>query len=135
MSWQSLNASPQSSQGKNPLKELWSAVLSKAVRDAFGASEWVDARSAIAWLKSYNKDFRLVCEFAGRDPQYVYKRLIKPLNQREEYLNDIKNGNHMSTLPRKWIFEGKADTNPNLEFWPQLSKNKTMREMPKPRRN
>jgi len=93
MSWKSLNAAPASSQGKNPLKELWCAVLTKAVRDAFGASDWVDARSAIAWLKSYNKDFRLVCEFAGRDPQYVYKRLIKPLNQREEYLNDIKNGN------------------------------------------
>jgi len=135
MSWKSLSAAPGSSAGKNPLKELWSAVLTKAVRDAFGASDWVDARSAIAWLKSYNKDFRLVCEFAGRDPQYVYKKLIKPLTKREEYLNDIKNGNYMSTLPRKWILEGKADTNPGLEFWPQLSKNKTVRNMPEPGRN
>ena len=135
MSWKSLSAAPGSSAGKNPLKELWSAVLTKAVRDAFSESDWVQARSAIAWLRSYNKDFRLVCEFAGRDPQYVYKKLIKPLTKREEYLNDIKNGNYMSTLPRKWILEGKADTNPGLEFWPQLSKNKTVRNMPEPGRN
>tara|TARA_R110002020_G_scaffold186531_2_gene384585 strand:+ start:25 stop:432 length:408 start_codon:yes stop_codon:yes gene_type:complete len=135
MSWQSLNAVRTSSEGKNPHRELWSAVLSKAVRDAFGASDWVDARSAIAWLKSYNKDFRLVCEYAGRDPQYVYKKLIKPLTQREEYLNDIRNGKDMSTLPRKWIFEGKADNHPGLEFWSQLSKNKTVQKMPEPRGN
>ena len=135
MSWQSLNAAPASSQGKNSLKELWSAVLTKAVRDAFGASDWVDARSAIAWLKSYNKDFRLVCEFAGRDPQYVYKKLIKPLTKREEYLNDIRKGNHLSTLPRKWIHEGKADNHPGLEFWSQLSKSKTVPDVSEPRRN
>ena len=135
MSWQSLNAAPLSSQGKDPLKELWSAVLTKAVRDAFSASEWINARSAIAWLKSYNKDFRLVCEFAGRDPQYVYKKLIKPLTKREEYLNDIRNGNYLSTLPRKWIHEGKADNRPGLEFWHQLSKSKTVQNMSEPRRN
>ena len=75
MGW--IDAEPQSSQGRNPIKELWSAVLTKAVKDAFSTTDWVQARSAIAWLRSYNRDFRLVCEFAGRDPQYVYKKLIK----------------------------------------------------------
>jgi len=129
MSWKSLNAAHGSSQGRDPLKELWSAVLAKAVRDAFNASDWVLARSAIAWLKSYNSDFKTVCEYAGRNPQYVYKKIIRPLNKREDYLNGIKEGNYLSTLPRKWIHEGKADSDPNLEFWTQLPQNKTMQEM------
>tara|TARA_R100000781_G_C4075326_1_gene125883 strand:- start:534 stop:947 length:414 start_codon:yes stop_codon:yes gene_type:complete len=134
MGWKDLSAAPESSQGKDPYKELWSAVLAKAVRDAFTASDWVLARSAIAWLKSYNSDFKTVCEYAGRNPQYVYKKIIRPLNQREGYLNGIKKGNHLSSLPRKWIHESKADDNPNLEFWSQLSQNKTMSEVSKSRR-
>jgi hypothetical protein len=130
-----IDAEPQSSQGRNPIKELWSAVLTKAVKDAFSTTDWVQARSAIAWLRSYNRDFRLVCEFAGRDPQYVYKKLIKPLIKREEYLNAFKENNYVSEMPRKWIHEGKADRDSSVEFWPQLSNDKTVYKMSEPRRN
>ena len=111
---------------RDPVAELWCAVLTKAVRDAFNNVNWVEARAAIAWLKSYSEDFQTVCEYAGRHPQYVYKKLIKPLNKREEYLNGIKEGNYLSTLPGKWIQNNKTDGSPDLEFWNKLQKSETM---------
>ena len=80
-----------SPQGKDPIKELWVAVLARAIHDAFGQNDYVEARKSLAWLKSKRADFQQVCEYAGRDPDYVHKKLTKPLNEREKYFENLRN--------------------------------------------
>ena len=73
-----------------PEQEMWIAVLARAVHDAFGSADYLEASKAIAWLKSYSKDFRDVCEYAGRNPKYVHTKLIKEVTKREKYFHDLK---------------------------------------------
>ena len=73
-----------------PEQEMWIAVLARAVHDAFGSADYLEASKAIAWLKSYSKDFRDVCEYAGRDPKYVHTKLIKEVTKREQYFQNLK---------------------------------------------
>ena len=105
---------------KNPLQELWAAVLATAIHDAFNQVGIIEARSAIAWLKGYSEDFRLVCEYANRNPQYVHKKLIKKLEEREEYLNDFKARtqpyNNLFPLPRKWLHKTKTNYITSVEL-------------------
>ena len=75
---------------KEPEQEMWIAVLARAVHDAFGSIDYFEANKAISWLKGYSKDFRDVCEYAGRNPQYVHNKLIKEVTKREKYFNDLK---------------------------------------------
>ena len=75
---------------KEPEQEMWIAVLARAVHDAFGSIDYFEANKAISWLKGYSKDFRDVCEYAGRNPKYVYDKLIKEVTKREKYFNDLK---------------------------------------------
>ena len=79
-----------SREGKNPIRELWVAVLTRAIHDAFGQNDYTEARRALAWLKGRSQDFREVCEYAGRNPDYVYKKLIKPLNESEKNYEDLQ---------------------------------------------
>ena len=69
--------------------DLWVSVLSKAAHDAIYTSDWREARLAIAWFKSGNYNFRKVCEFAGRDPEYVYRVMELPIKRREK---EMRNG-------------------------------------------
>ena len=75
---------------KEPEQEMWIAVLARAVHDAFGSIDYFEAERAIAWFKNYSKDFRDVCEMAGRNPKYVHDKLIKEIKKREKYFNDLK---------------------------------------------
>ena len=59
-----------------PEKRLFVAVLSQAVHDAF--SEHVGAiekRAARGFLKSDSEDFKLICELAGRNSDYVKEKI------------------------------------------------------------
>ena len=69
---------------------MWIAVLARAVHDAFGSIDYFEAERAISWFKGFSKDFRDVCEMAGRNPQYVHDKLIKEITKREKYLHDLK---------------------------------------------
>lgn len=70
---------------------LWSAVVSQAISDAtanvssVGPSGYKTAvllrDQARRWLLSGSKDFRLVCEFAGLEPDAVRER-VRVLEQR-----------------------------------------------------
>ena len=71
---------------------LWTSVLSKAAHDALYASDWRESKLAIAWFKGKGAGFRKVCELAGRDPEYVYKRIIKYIGEREKHMTSVKNG-------------------------------------------
>ena len=83
---------------KNPLEineegtaehDLWTCVLSKAAHDAIYSTDWRESRLAIAWFKAGRKDFRDVCEYAGRDPAYVHRVMELPIKIREK---EMKNG-------------------------------------------
>ena len=105
---------------KHPIQGLWTAVLYTAIHDAFNQVRIPEARSALAWLKGYGEDFRLVCEYANRNPQYVYKKLIKKLKEREEYLDGFKGTTHpynnLCEVPRKWLHKTKTNYITSVEL-------------------
>ena len=79
-------------------EKLWTAVLARAAEDAciglshtsYGlATQSADNKSilrgqAVAWFASKSEDFQLVCELAGRNPEYVYTTMMKRI-EREDY--------------------------------------------------
>tara|TARA_R100000687_G_C6403371_1_gene142970 strand:+ start:161 stop:523 length:363 start_codon:yes stop_codon:yes gene_type:complete len=105
---------------RNPLLELWSAVLYTAIDDAFNQVRIAEARHALAWLKGCGEDFRLVCEYANRDPEYVHRKLIKKLKKREEYLNGFKARsspyNNLFPVPGKWLHKTKTNYTTSVEL-------------------
>jgi len=60
------------------------AVLSQAIHDAFSKHVLpVEKNQAQTWLLSNSKDFRDICEYAGRDSAYVLQRVrLKILRER-----------------------------------------------------
>ena len=101
MAWGNL-AAPSLTGGRalEPEQYLWIAVLARAVHDAFAVSDYHEARKALAWLKGNSEDFKEVCEMAGRNPAYVHMKLIKQLNEREKYFNDLRRENPFSYLSK-----------------------------------
>jgi hypothetical protein len=99
MAWGNL-AAPSLTGGRalEPEQYLWIAVLARAVHDAFAVSDYHEARQALAWLKGYSEDFKEVCEMAGRNPNYVRMKLIKQLEEREKYFDDLRKENPFSNL-------------------------------------
>jgi hypothetical protein len=99
MAWGNLAApSLTGERALEPEQYLWVAVLARAIHDAFAVSDYHEARQALAWLKGNSDDFKFVCELAGRNPNYVYTKLIKQLNEREKYFDDLRNNNPFSNL-------------------------------------
>ena len=76
-----------------PEHYLWISVLSKAAHDAMYSSDWLESRKAIAWFKANRADFKEVCRMAGRNPEYVYTRMLKPLEEREAHMKWVRSGN------------------------------------------
>ena len=109
---------------KRPEEEkLWTAVLARAAEDACinidnlvrheGFSKNMLRGQAIAWFESKSEDFQLVCELAGRNPQYVHQTMMKriragdydPIKEKarlknEEYLNG--KDKKFRSLERAW---------------------------------
>jgi len=85
-----LEISPE--RGKTPEQDLWTSVLSKAAHDAIYSSDWFESRKAIEWFKANRSDFKEVCKMAGRNPEYVYLKMVKPLVKREDLMERIKSG-------------------------------------------
>jgi len=79
-------------QAKTPEQDLWTSVLSKAAHDAIYSSDWFESRKAIEWFKANRGDFKEVCKMAGRDPDYVYHKMITPLREREGQMERVKTG-------------------------------------------
>ena len=75
-------------------EKLWTAVLARAAEDACisinnlvrheGYSKSILRGQAVAWFKSKSEDFQLVCELAGRNPEYVYTTMMKRI-EKEDY--------------------------------------------------
>ena len=104
-------------------EKLWTAVLARAAEDACisidnlvrheGYSKSILRGQAVAWFKSKSEDFQLVCELAGRNPEYVYTTMMKrikaddynPVKERarlknEEELN--KKDEKLRNLEQAW---------------------------------
>ena len=69
-------------QNKEPEQKLWIAVLAKAFDDAFYSTDERAALEALSWIR-HGSDFNYVCGLAGRDPNYVRKRMLDKVINRE----------------------------------------------------
>ena len=69
-------------QNKEPEQKLWIAVLAKAFDDAFYTTDNRAALEALSWIR-HGIDFNRVCQMAGRDPNYVRKRMLDKVINRE----------------------------------------------------
>ena len=67
---------------KDPEQKLWIAVLAKSFDDAFYCSDERVALQALSWIR-HGSDFNYVCGLAGRDPNYVRKRMLDKVKERE----------------------------------------------------
>ena len=77
----------------NNNNQIFVAILHQAVRDAFISSDGFARRTARAWLLGNSERFKFVCECAGREAEYVQKK-VKQKIERE------KNGNeNLSPMP------------------------------------
>ena len=58
---------------------LYIEVIKKAMNDAFTIGTVSDYSQSVAqsqaksWLNIHNKDFKLICEHAGTEPEYIIK--------------------------------------------------------------
>ena len=73
-------ANIQESAGLHAEQRLFVAVLSQAVHDAFSTHvPELEKQQAQSWLIGNSKDFRSVCEHAGRDSGYVQEKIRKKI--------------------------------------------------------
>jgi hypothetical protein len=89
----------------DPVRNLWRNVLIIALEDLLKNKEKQAMRSVKLfsreemWFSS--KDFELVCEYAGLQPDIVKKRTFETVERiRKKY--DKKN---MSEMPGKWFYK------------------------------
>ena len=65
-----------------PEEKLFIAVRSQAAHDVFSSHvQKNDRDAAIAFFLGRSKQFRDICELAGREPQYVYEKVRKRILQ------------------------------------------------------
>ena len=68
----------------NPEKNLWCSVLKRAIEDASGtvesqhhkATREAIRRATTVWFERGDRDFRMVCEMADFDPDYVQQKAL-----------------------------------------------------------
>jgi hypothetical protein len=76
-----------------PEQALWRAVLLQMITDALSNSQKIDLiryrRDARHWLLRSSRDFRLVCDYAGYNPDWLQQQII-------QFLQD--NAQNMLTL-------------------------------------
>ena len=72
-------------QNKEPEQKLWIAVLAKAFDDAFYTTDERAALEALSWIR-HGSDFNYVCGLAGRAPNYVRKRMLDKVINREAHI-------------------------------------------------
>jgi len=75
-------------EGGNAEHDLWVSVLSKAAHDAIYCADWRESRIAISWFKTGGSNFRKVCEYADREPEYVHRVMELPIKRREKEMNE-----------------------------------------------
>ena len=74
---------------ESPEHDLWVSVLSKAAHDAIYCTDWRESRLALSWFKTGGSNFKKVCEYADREPDYVHRVMELPIKRREK---EMENG-------------------------------------------
>ena len=69
--------------------DLWVSVLSKAAHDAIYCKDCRESLLHISWFKTGGSNFRRVCEYANREPEYVHRVMELPIKRREK---EMENG-------------------------------------------
>ena len=100
-----------------PEKDLWVAVLCRAVLDACKGPPDLDmtrmANKAHKSLYNFNREaarhffmdggshFRLICEMAGRNPQYVQAKVKKVILRKNGWNVDVPITSHYRQVPKR----------------------------------
>ena len=80
MSFRFIKSDNHSDHSASPEKKLFTAILSQAVHDAFSSHvDKIERQAARNFLTRNSKDFRVICEMAGRSPDYVKEKIEKKL--------------------------------------------------------
>ena len=106
-----------------PEKELWVAVLTRAVLDAVKGAPRLNLSlsSNVTHQNNYTYDrdqarhfflrggthFNLICEMAGRDPDYVKERVRKIILRKNGWNVDVPITSHYRQGPRKGRRRGR----------------------------
>lgn len=88
-------------QNKTPEEKLFIAVLSQAVHDVF--SDHVDGfnrQQAKDFFNNETRHFKLICEMAGRNPDYVYRKIRERMQKKvpSVFYNKIRKPYRQSNL-------------------------------------
>ena len=74
-----------------PEKRLFIAILSQAVHDAFAPHvPRLEKQAARNFLTSNTQDFKFICEFAGRNSDYVREKIRKRVLRENGWNVDVK---------------------------------------------
>ena len=69
-------------QNPDPETKLFTAVLSRAVHDVFSKHvDRIDKDQAMDFLTTDSFHLRTICELAGRDPEYVIRKMKKRMQE------------------------------------------------------
>ena len=75
-----ITSSKDTTRNPDPETKLFTAVLSQAVHDVFSDHvERLDKSQAVEFLTNDSYHLRLICELAGRNPDYVRGKIRKKL--------------------------------------------------------
>ena len=75
-----VTSSNYTTRNPDPETKLFTAVLSQAVHDVFSDHvERLDQSQAVEFLTNDSWHLRLICELAGRNPDYVRGKIRKKL--------------------------------------------------------
>ena len=75
-----ITSSKDTTHNPDPETKLFTAVLSQAVHDIFSDHvERIDHSQAVEFLTHDSYHLRLICELAGRNPDYVRNKIKKKL--------------------------------------------------------
>ena len=75
-----ITSSKDTTRNPDPETKLFTAVLSQAVHDVFSDHvQRLDKDQALEFLTTDSYHLRLICELAGRDPDYVRSKIRKKL--------------------------------------------------------
>jgi|TARA_R100001244_G_scaffold86714_1_gene66156 hypothetical protein len=78
----------------SPERDLWRSVLTRAVLDAVRGVDRLERDQARNFLTRGGKHFNNVCQFAGRDPEYVQQRMRKILLRKGGWNVDVPITSH-----------------------------------------
>jgi hypothetical protein len=92
----------------DPVRNLWRNVLIIALEDLLKNKEKQAMRSVKLFSKEemwfFSKDFKLICEFVGLQPDIVKKRTFETVERiRKKYVQK-----NMSKMSGKWLYKSEG---------------------------